>query len=182
MAYDIIVNIIPVLSGTLQCQGPWPAFAGQPHQKCIYILIRSYWIITAMSIWKCRWLGWESAGLTFERFRVRVLALSTIWMVFYIFSWANHIFYKDYDIIGKLWTYHNEYTRCYIKDLTYEIIVNIIVNIIYDIIGMLLIMISYVKIWYHSKYQTYDIIVLLWYHYRLWYHMFGLWYHTSYHS
>ena len=97
-----------------------------------------------------------------------------ICMVFYIFSWANHIFYKDYDIIGKLWTYHNDYTRCYIKDLTYDIIVNIIVNIIYDIIGMILIMISYVKIWYHSKYQTYDIIVLLWYHNRLWYHMFGL--------
>ena len=30
MAYDIIVDIMPVIAGTLQCQGPWPAFAGHP--------------------------------------------------------------------------------------------------------------------------------------------------------
>ena len=62
------------------------------------------------------------------------------------FFLSKSYFYKDYDIIGKLWTYHNDYTRCYIKDLTYDIIVHIIVNIIYDIIGMILIMISYIKI------------------------------------
>ena len=66
------------------------------------------------------------------------------------FFLANHIFYKDYDIIGKLWTYHKDSTHCYIKGLTYDIIVHIIVNIIYDIIVMILIMISYIKIWYHG--------------------------------
>ncbi len=44
--------------------------------------------------------------------------------------------YKDYDIIGKLWTYHNDSTHCDFKDLIYDIIVQIIVNIIYDIICM----------------------------------------------
>ena len=150
MAYDIIVNIIPVLSGTLQCQGPWPAFAGQRHQFCIYIPVRSYQIITAMSTWECCWLVWEGGGPPTRRFRVRVCAPPTLCMVFYFFPWANHIFYKDYDIIGKLWTYHNNSRHCYIKGLTYDIIVHIIVNIIYDIIVMILLMISYIKIWYHG--------------------------------
>jgi hypothetical protein len=33
---DIIVNIIPVIFGTLHYLGPWPAFAGQPYTSCIY--------------------------------------------------------------------------------------------------------------------------------------------------
>jgi hypothetical protein len=45
-----------------------------------------------------------------------------------MFSWANHIFYKDHDIISKLWTYHNDSTHCYIKGLTNDIIDQIIVN------------------------------------------------------
>ena len=50
IAYDIIVNIIPVISWTLHFQGPWPAFAGQPYLSCMYIQIKSNWIITAMSM------------------------------------------------------------------------------------------------------------------------------------
>ncbi len=41
IAYDIIVNITPVISGTLHYQGPWPAFAGQPYLSHIYIPMRS---------------------------------------------------------------------------------------------------------------------------------------------
>ncbi len=83
---------------------------------------------------------WEGVGPPTRRSRVWVCAPLTLCMVFYIFSWANHtsIFYKDYDIIGKLWTYHNNSTHSHIKGLTYDtsIIVQIIVNIIYDIICM----------------------------------------------
>jgi hypothetical protein len=121
IAYDIIVNIISVLSGTLRCRGHWPVFAGQPHQLCIYIPIRSYQIITAISTWEC---CWQSVGLPTRRFRVRVCAPPILCMAFYIFSSANHIFYKDYDIIGKLWTYHNNSTHCYIKGFNYDIIVH----------------------------------------------------------
>ena len=106
-------------------------------------------------------------------------------MALYTFSWFA-LFYKNYDIIGKFWTYHNDSSHCYIKGLTYDIIVHIIVkiiyDIIYDIIEMILIMISYISIWYHSQNHIYDIIVLLWYHNREWYHMFWLWYQTSYHE
>jgi hypothetical protein len=76
IAYDIIVNIIPVISGTLHYLGPWPAFAGQPYTSCIYILIRSNCIITAMSVWGCCWLGWEleGDGPPIRRSRVQVCA------------------------------------------------------------------------------------------------------------
>ncbi len=43
-------------------------------------------------------------------------------------------------------------------------------------------MISYISIWYHSPNHIYDIIVLLSYHNREWYHMVWLWYQTSYHE
>ncbi len=104
IAYDIIVNIIPVISGTLHYLGPWPAFAGQPYTSFIYIPIRSNWIITAVSIWGCCWLGCEGVGSPIRRSRVRVCAHPSWCMAFYFFSRANHIFDMDYGIIGKLWT------------------------------------------------------------------------------
>jgi hypothetical protein len=99
-----------------------------------------------MSTVECCWLGWEGVCLQTRRFRVRVCAPPKDVVHFTFFLGISYFFNKDYDIIGKLWTYHNDSTQCYIKGLTYDIIVHIIVNIIYDIIGMILIMISYIKI------------------------------------
>ncbi len=72
IVYDIIVNVIPVISGTLHYLGPWPAFAGQPYLSNIYITIRSNGIITATCISGCYWLGWEGVALAITRLRVRV--------------------------------------------------------------------------------------------------------------
>jgi hypothetical protein len=43
----------------------------------------------------------------------------------------------DYDIIGKLWTYHNDSTHCYIVGLTYDIIDGLNYDIIARIIDNL---------------------------------------------
>ena len=62
-------------------------------------------------------------------------------------------------------SYHSQYHIWYHRyDIDYDIIYKTMIS------------------WYCKVHcDVYDIIVLIWYHGRLWYHIFGLWYHTSNH-
>jgi hypothetical protein len=101
IAYDIIVNIIPVISGRLElCT---TRALGQPLLASLICLvyISPKGLIESSQLWA----SWDATGCTLYQ-KVQGSSLYTPLMMYgvHIFSWANHIFFMDFDIIGELWT------------------------------------------------------------------------------